>query len=836
MKRHLGFAHFLKTTLSYYNVWRAITLGVFAFSTTALVAQETPKPQKRVSLLEHAVGLSELPSSPWGAIAQGHLAPCFLLDRTQSSRFTFPLIIGQRRVEQVVRKQGLERTWQVYERRSIGLSPLNTDNDDSPVTEADRLRNRRTTPVSASAKGVYWEAKIPFLPANPPEGKRGSEPFWGEGEATVITIPANAEPSAEGLILVITLTNRSLARQTWFVELLGGIAATPNGLAPDQLKIEKDANTGLPVLRHEKSPVVFALAGRATASVLAGYVVKSAFLSDPALHSQRDSDGQIKPAVIRTEDAPKTNLSDWGLLRSEGILLAPGEKRTITLCIGAGRDSDEAKDSATTLLGLVDDVLPNGKAIEGGGLLSQAQKALEREVALRGGSPVFEGLVAQSLTNVVQTDLRRVGVSSRDTGLGTEEGAYHPAIGGLIALGWSVVRPEWAASQINAHLLTQLDANRPLTNPIAVAPTNLFALWELYQATRDRGLLERAYPSAKHRYQELLSAGRSTTNEGLFSWSSASQQNQALMTRPLAIGGISKSFAPEYSAYVIRSAKTLLKIAEALSLPEEERKIYQTEIEVVTRTLNTQLWDAQRGTFTPKSNGQPLTLEEPDSIATLIPLVVGADSITTERRSALLKALTNPELFWSSYGLRSLSKSSFAYRPAVAGKGGVHYGVNWLIWKALLDIGEAETANRLAQNLLNGYAQAHNLSGGYPEWLNGDTGAPQGANDYSGDACVLWLLQRSYHSVGTISAGWDTTLISPYYDKAQDKARCAFRVYEASGSGVLLCVMGKPKANYRLTGAVSGVQTSDENGVVVVHLPKDTALQTLEVSPTTEER
>lgn len=751
--------------------------------------------------------------------------------------FTFPLIIGQRRVEQVIRKQGqaFERTYQVYERRSSGLSPLNADGDDLPITDSDRLRNRRATPAAASAKGVYWEARIPFLSANAPQRVKAQEPFWGEGEVSVVMFPANAEPSSDGLIMMVTVTNRSQARQTWFVDFLGGVEVVPNGLAPEKLKIEKDAETGLPILHHEKSPLMFALTGRSNPFTQSGYTVKNAFLSDANLHSIREADGQIKPSALSGEVIAKNETAQWGLLRVDNISLAPGEKRTITLCVGAGKDGEQAKESATTLLGLVDDTLPNGKVVEGGGLLSQALKVYEREALGRGSNSVFEGLIAQSLTNVTQTDLRRVGIMSREEGSG-EGGVYHPAGGGLIALGWSVVRPEWSAAQINAHLLTQLDQSRPLTNPIATAPTNLIALWELYQVSREKGLLERAYPAAKHRYQEMLAAARSTVNPGLFAWSSASQQAQALLTRPLLIRNTNRSFAPEISAYVIRSAKTLLKIAEVLNLPDEERRGYQAEIDATSLTLNSQLWDALRGTYTPKANEKPLALEERDSIATLLPLIAGAENLPLERRKSILQSLTNPEIFWSPYGLRSLSKASFAYRPAVQGMGGVHYGTNWLVWKALLDIGEVEIAGRMAQNLLNAYTQAHALCGGYPEWLNAETGTPQGARDYSGDACVLWLMQRAYHTPGTISAGFDTQLISPYYDKQQDRARCGFRTSSASGLGVMVCVMGKPKTNYRLQGALTGAVLSDENGIVIVRLPKDTTVQSLEVIPAGEEK
>jgi len=167
------------------------------------------------------------------------------------------------------------------------------------------------------------------------------------------------------------------------------------------------------------------------------------------------------------------------------VRVAPGETVSVTLCVGIGSASDSALESASTLLSQADDTLPNGMRRKGDGLVTKAWNA-HHALRFTSGADVLDQLMTQSLVNVPFDQLRRVGVPSRQDTQGIFGGTYQPAAGGLIALGWIGYRPEWASAQLNAYFLTQGKAEPLPDNPQAVPPTNLFALWELYQRRHER--------------------------------------------------------------------------------------------------------------------------------------------------------------------------------------------------------------------------------------------------------------------------------------------------------------------------------------------------------------
>ncbi len=801
-----------------------------------LNAQEKPAPLKRVSLLAPLLGLSELPLQPWGAYSRLHRAPCFLTDRTQAHLFTFPIVVGQRRSETLLPVTGkrsvLGQEKRVFERFSLGLAPLMPATiTDEPLSATGALANRKATPIAANTRGIYWEERIPFLPAKRTGTERlfgvnPTEPFWGEGEAQVVWFPANAEPVTEGVLFRVTLTNRSQARQTWFIDLLGGIDASEKGLPLEKLHITKDPNTGAPLLQHENSPVVFALAARSAPFVQQAWLVKSDWMQHP--ESTLDSNGILQPKE-RAKEGEQTPA--WGMLTVDNIRLAPGEKRTITLAVGAGKDAESAQESAQTLLALVEETLPNGKPRTEPGLAKQAEQA-QQTYGFKTGSPLFDGLIAQSFLNILQADMRRVGVASREIGADATEASYYPALSGLTALSWIPLRPEWAVVQTNSYLLAQLDPNRPITNAQSIPPTSLFALWELYQETHDRDLLEKGFPAAQRRYQELLDSGRLEKGQSLYRWSSPSALAQSQLTRPLSGLARSNAFHPEYSAFVYRASRTMERMAGVLGLPEKEE--YRKEREATAKALNETLWDRSRGAYQPKSNGEALSSQETDSLVNLLPLICGADAIPSERFKALLQQLKDPETFWSKSGLRSLSRRSLGYSPEQQGRGGISFGLNWMLWRSLLDWGEIALAEELASNILTAYSHASETCGGYPEWLHGETGAPQGARDYSGDSCILWLLQMAYHKPGTVSTGWEGSVISHYYDATQDVARVALRIPEEGGHGFLLVAMGRPNGTYRLQEAKTGTIKASAKGVVAIPVPLGAGLHSFEIVPTPE--
>src|SRR5207244_2939129 len=114
---------------------------------------------------------------------------------------------------------------------------------------------------------------------------------------------------------------------------------------------------------------------------------------------------------------------------------------------------------------------------------------------------------------------------------------------------------------------------------LSVPPIDVFVLWELFQSTHDRDMLERFYPFARHRFNEFIEAGRLQENGWLFAWPDQNRYGIRLTgaenrKEAKPEGGrdtTSRQFySPDYSAYVICAARLLRACAQALNRPQEE--------------------------------------------------------------------------------------------------------------------------------------------------------------------------------------------------------------------------------------------------------------------------
>ena len=580
-----------------------------------------------------------------------------------------------------------------------------------------------------------------------------------------------------------------------------------------------------------------------------------------SLPNDRAPVAALQEAPNRGREARDDGDNQYALNRVDNIAVAPGQSVTLYFSIGVGKDADTARISAQTLLSVTGDQNgnqngnpnrnQNGNQKENASSSGAYGNALKAHQAARfqAGLPSLEHLMAQSLANTPNIEGRRLGVSTRQLHLNSTGTLYDPNHDALMALGWINYRPTFAAAQLNAWFQTKTNADDisgvPMRNPRAAPPTNLFAFWDLYQRTHDRALLKRYYPFARRRYLELLAAGRSKDDTWLFSWpqtahdavfipgstsANSGEHGNGLLLKPGAESGFLA--APDYAAYVIRSSHLMQVIAQLTDQPGTETRQYAVDALETIHALNTVLWDANQKLYlarpTPDSKAPAGRC---DTLAGLLPLIAGAEAMTSEQRAAMLQALTNPDTFWSPYGLRTVSKASSLYRADDGANGAVRFGLNWLFWKALLDLGETETAHKLAVNLLQAYEKAQAASGASPEWLHGETGAGGGAQDYAGDACALLALGTAYHQAGVITSGWNVTLLDSSYYKPKDTMHLVVRRLQPRGAVVLLCGMGKPGSKYLCVGALAGTQMTDADGLLTLTLPEDNTTLVIDITP-----
>jgi hypothetical protein len=827
-----------------------LSLACALFSRSSAIAQDaTPlsTPLLRASIND------ELPLPAWGPFSGSHVGPSCLVNRLLLQQFAFPIVIAQQRQETLVQAtrmpDGKIRVHQqavTLFRRAVGLAPVKADDDDRPLPAPTSRANRRAHITDADRNGLLWHARVSFLPAAvtqrvaqlpDADGKLIPPAPWGAADATVDYFPAFGDTSGDGLLIRIAITNRSEAKQSYYVDLLGGMDTETEDFLRKDLELLPDAQSHNIVIRHPKCAAVFALAsGPAHVApracrVDASYFDQAANTAGSNIVGETQPAGLLAPspanpqAVQPAEQQNPIPTNSWGLVRLTNLPVGPGETVTLFFAVGVGKDADSARESAQTLLAIAEDTTSEGKTHMGAYTL--AQRAHD-DARFNVADEQTSRLMAQALANAPLVNGRRIGVPSRQSSQDRLAPRYEAAQGGMIALAYAQINPELAAAQLNVFMQSRGDPEAAPLTPMPFPPTNLCALWDLSQSVHSLELLTRLYPYARRRYRQLAAAGGRTADAWPCGWPANTPVDlfiPSLAASVATANGPADATTPDYIAYVIRAARLLRALAQQVNRPAAEIQSYTDDIDQAGKILNDRLWRAERGLYTPD---KPLNA---DTVADLLPLIAGSDSLPPDRRAALLKALTDPALFWGPSGIRQVSKASPAYRADDPQRGAIHIGMNWLLWRGLLDLGEVDAANRLAANLLAGYRAAQAAVDGCPEWLNGDTGAPGGVDDFSGDACALIPLYAAYHTPGTVSVGWNIQMLDRRYEAKDGILHLAFRNLEPTQASTLLCALGAPNGRYKLSGSLTGEVMADSNGVIALHSPRDRTTQAVEITP-----
>ena len=271
-------------------------------------------------------------------------------------------------------------------------------------------------------------------------------------------------------------------------------------------------------------------------------------------------------------------------------------------------------------------------------------------------------------------------------------------------------------------------------------PLFAWAAWQIYETDGDLAFLEAIFPQLEQHYAFVRRA-YDRDQDSLHTGGFMGMDN---IPRP----GFPDEEEADLSGWVAFFAQDMARIADALDKPDRG-DFYRQEYEQIVDQINAQLWDEETGFYYDR-NTRGFLLEK--SYAGLIPFIAGApDARQTEE---IIAHLTNPDEFWSDYGIRSLSADSALYEPGYSQsgwknsnwRGPVWLPVNYLLVQRL-ETTHPDLADQLRKALIHNVEMQWKTTGRFWEYYDAETGQGLGADHQTGwTALVANLIVEKYKS------------------------------------------------------------------------------------------
>ena len=347
---------------------------------------------------------------------------------------------------------------------------------------------------------------------------------------------------------------------------------------------------------------------------------------------------------------------------------------------------------------------------------------------------------------------------------------------GFISLGLQSIDLTRAIDCLHAYTTPPDDPQAAFIQHGSPVPVQIYAFQELWNKTQSRELLEHFYPRLHQMYLFLAgrlgsSTTRSMKSNLLKTWdyfyNSAGWDDYPAQVH-VHQQQLEKNVTPVVNtAHAIRTARILQHAAQALHLPEDVAD-YQADITTFSEALQQHSWDASSGVFSyvlHDENGQPeQTLRHTSGenfnlgLDGISPLFAGI--CTPQQEQRILERMFSPRHKWSPSGLVSVDQSAPYYRSDGYWNGAVWFPYQWFLWKALLDLGHADLAFRIAHTALELWKNEVEESYHCCEHFIVASGRGAGWHQFGGLSTPVLVWYQAYHQPGTLTCGFDTWIES----------------------------------------------------------------------------
>lgn len=249
------------------------------------------------------------------------------------------------------------------------------------------------------------------------------------------------------------------------------------------------------------------------------------------------------------------------------------------------------------------------------------------------------------------------------------------------------------------------------------------------------------------------------------------------------------------SVHFIRIAKIIRNTALYYGYDSDVEE-YEADIRKVSEALLSNAWDEESGYFGyvlhDPSGEKTEIFRTPEGenynrgVDGVTPLIAGVCSDSQERR--MMEHLKSEKELWTNVGISTVDQSAPYYNDNGYWNGAVWFPYQYLLWRSMLDIGEAEYAFKIAETALSAWKQETDFSYNTFEMIQIETERGGWFHQFSGLSAPIVVWYHAYYKKGTVTAGFDTWIDSTWFDDSFTKACVRYAVREQR-ENILLVVM-----------------------------------------------
>jgi hypothetical protein len=415
---------------------------------------------------------------------------------------------------------------------------------------------------------------------------------------------------------------------------------------------------------------------------------------------------------------------------------------------------------------------------------------------------------ATTLTNVVYPIYCR-GKYIRHNTPGRNWDSLYTWDSGFIGIGLLTADVKRAEDCLKAYMMPLGNGDGPFVFHGTPLPTQILLYGELVNKTCDKELAKKYYPQIKAQY-EYFSSQKNQREIGMFSlwhlfynsggWDDYPTQKYVHDQKD------ENSVCPVVNtAFTVICAQILSQIARLIG---EDDSLYNDDIEFFSNAINTYAWDEESGYYgyVEQRNGEVSIYKNMGVNADMgmdgaYPYVAGvSDEYRSTRILDNIKRGMMTEIGVSMVDLRAPYYSKTGYW-----NGSVWMPHQWILWKALLDYGECELANEIADKALKLWEKEVSSTYNCYECFMIENGIGSGFHQFSGLSTPVLMWFESYYKPLCITAGFRTLIT----DRRNDGRYLSFNVItKAPKASVIVCLEENKEYIFEADATVSKINKS----------------------------